>query len=471
MLVASIITLITSILFFVSNRTSTNNRIFASMLFIVAIGVFGSYMEFDLIPHIKSQGLDGGPQIIFLEYLCSFLLSCGHFVPYSGFLLFSIYFAGYMNGKKLLHHLILILLVMTPTIVTFILFPVQRQFKPDFAFLSAWTGVYLFASTIIQWRAYKDAITASERNDRLFVFVLLITGIYMQYFIVFITQAFGNKEIWHYSPTIVAVAFTVYLVFAIRFGVFGLQIRFEKRRMDTALKAINSSTLIYNHAVKNEIAKISLCAQTILSIKEKIENEEFKRKIGFSAEIIKGSTNHLLNLVDKIKEGTRLIELNETEFSLRGLIEDTLKGITSVNSYKSISFKVVGSYDYKIKADYTHVRECFSNIIKNAIEAVGDKGNITVSIDFQVRFLVLAVEDNGQGIPEEKIQYLFDPFYSTKVNGNNFGLGLFYCYNVMRKHGGNIEVKSVLNSRTVVSLIFPSKRVLARSQTLAYKKV
>ncbi|MCX7749297.1 MAG: HAMP domain-containing histidine kinase [Clostridia bacterium] len=466
MLIASILLLIASFLFFFSNSQNAVNRILAAAAFITSIGTFGSYMETNLIPDLIVRGTFAMDKIIFLEYLCSFILSLGHFVPYSIMLLFSIYFAGLMKDKKRSFHIKITLIILIPTILSFILFPIGRQFKPDFKFLSFWCGLYLLFTIIILLRAYLNSYTTREKWDIVLVFATIIPAVASQYLMVMITQALGDKNTWKYSYWIVSIAFIIHISLIIKYGVFGLRIRFEKNRMDTALKTINSSSLIYNHAVKNEVSKMSLCTQNIISVSEKIQDIDIKFRITQNSQIIEDSVNHLLNLVERISANTRQIELIESIFSLNDLIGDTLKGIQNTFTHKNIVFNKMIHSDFEIKGDITHLRECLNNVVKNSIEAIQSNGVITISLRYEGRLLALSVEDNGPGIPEKIIPYLFNPFYSTKRTGINFGLGLFYCYNVMRKHNGSIEVKSKVGSSTIVSLIFPTKRIVKNKMVI-----
>ncbi|MNI76716.1 Sensor protein ZraS [compost metagenome] len=78
------------------------------------------------------------------------------------------------------------------------------------------------------------------------------------------------------------------------------------------------------------------------------------------------------------------------------------------------------------------------------IEAHENRGNIRV-----------VIKDNGTGICNNNIHYVFDPYFTTKKRSRNFGLGLSYCYNVIQKHGGKIEIYSESNKGTTVSISFP----------------
>ena len=79
------------------------------------------------------------------------------------------------------------------------------------------------------------------------------------------------------------------------------------------------------------------------------------------------------------------------------------------------------------------------------------------------KHLVIAIEDTGTGISSKNLPHVLDPFFSTKKSSQNFGLGLPYCYNVMQKHQGMLEISSEPGKGTTVFLLFPKKRVERRT--------
>ncbi len=471
MLVASVLLLVEAVLVFISTTKKIINLIMALAVFIASAGCFASYLEFGVLPSLRVQSYVDSLFILSMECFISFLLSLSHYVPYSILLMFSIYFSGYMENKKRWQHALYIFLISIPTLVCFIIFPVGRRFNPDFRFLSIWSGIYIIISLFILLSTYKRALTGTEKNNRFFVIMVILPTEIAHYLIVIVTQAFGNNIIWKYSYIIVAVFFVLYMIFIIRYGIFGLKIKFEKVRFDATIKTINSSTVIFNHAVKNEVSKISLCNNTIKELQKSIESKDIKDKIVLSTEIIEDSLNHMLNLVERIKDNSKPIVLDESEFSLKELIENTVKNHKKLMSGSNIIIRNDIERDYLIKADYTHLRECLGNIINNSIEALESSGEICIYLVKHRNLLELMVQDNGPGILAENLPNLYDPFYTTRKNNANFGLGLFYCYNVMRKHEGNIEVSSIKGTGTMVSLIFPEKRIVSKIRTDSGMKV
>lgn len=110
----------------------------------------------------------------------------------------------------------------------------------------------------------------------------------------------------------------------------------------------------------------------------------------------------------------------------------------------------------------SEVIQVLVNLLINAIDAISQATppaepapRITLSADTRAPdTITLRVTDTGQGIPAEKLQRVFDPFYTTKEPGEGTGLGLSICLRLMRRVGGDIHLDSQLDQGTVVSLVF-----------------
>jgi signal transduction histidine kinase len=97
----------------------------------------------------------------------------------------------------------------------------------------------------------------------------------------------------------------------------------------------------------------------------------------------------------------------------------------------------------KIEAHGSELNQVWTNLLDNAIDALDGRGEITLRTRYDDPWVVVEVEDNGPGIPEEIQPHLFDPFFTTKPPGKGTGLGLSTCHQiVVEKHGGRIDVAS-----------------------------
>lgn len=100
------------------------------------------------------------------------------------------------------------------------------------------------------------------------------------------------------------------------------------------------------------------------------------------------------------------------------------------------------------------LKQVFINILKNAIEVMPNGGNIYVSItkedDHRVQ---ISIQDEGPGIPKNKLKRLGEPFYTTKERGT--GLGLMVSYKIIKEHNGKIDVKSKVGYGTTFYISLP----------------
>lgn len=112
------------------------------------------------------------------------------------------------------------------------------------------------------------------------------------------------------------------------------------------------------------------------------------------------------------------------------------------------------SNDTAIFGSEHRIKQVLINLIKNAIEVMDNGGGITVAItNINNNMIQLSVQDEGTGIPEEHIESLFKPFYTTKKYGT--GLGLSIVKKIIEEHNGKIKVESVLNNGTTFFIEFP----------------
>jgi len=87
-----------------------------------------------------------------------------------------------------------------------------------------------------------------------------------------------------------------------------------------------------------------------------------------------------------------------------------------------------------------------------------DGGTITVTTACRADHLVVEVEDSGPGIPPANLDRIFDPFYTTKPVGKGTGLGLSICYGIIKKMGGDIHVRSVMDHGTTFTIEVPIRK-------------
>jgi len=144
------------------------------------------------------------------------------------------------------------------------------------------------------------------------------------------------------------------------------------------------------------------------------------------------------DLVDQAWKNVRN-QLASTTGKQSGVVEfqNRTKGFPPVNIYRR------------------DVRLALENILKNAAEAIGDAGQITVSAEINDENMVnVKIRDNGRGMDAQTLQKAFDPLFSTKRTVG-VGLGLSLAQAVLRRHNGDIYLESAPSRGTIVTLAWP----------------
>ena len=130
----------------------------------------------------------------------------------------------------------------------------------------------------------------------------------------------------------------------------------------------------------------------------------------------------------------------------------------------NITYSVKGPNKVVMSADEIHLNSIFSNLINNARDALIEQDSENKEIKVVVeevdeeekKSIKIKVQDNGPGIPQDHLNEIFEPFFSTKPTSGT-GLGLGIVKRLVQLYGGQIEVKSKLNEGTTFTIILLEK--------------
>ena len=106
----------------------------------------------------------------------------------------------------------------------------------------------------------------------------------------------------------------------------------------------------------------------------------------------------------------------------------------------------------------SEINQVLMNLLINAGQAIAERGTIVLATGCEDDEAWITISDSGCGIPEESLQRIFDPFYTTKPIGRGTGLGLAICYSIVAKHNGRIDVSSRLGAGTTFRVVLPVRQ-------------
>ncbi|MBP5955261.1 hybrid sensor histidine kinase/response regulator [Pseudomonas anatoliensis] len=167
-------------------------------------------------------------------------------------------------------------------------------------------------------------------------------------------------------------------------------------------------------------------------------------------------------IVKDLKDFSRVDTQQQWQWAnLQQGIESTLNIVASELKYKA---DVVKEYQNlpDIECLPSQINQVIMNLVVNAVQAMGpERGVITLRTGLQGETAWIEVADNGSGIAPETLQKIFDPFFTTKPVGQGTGLGLSLSYGIVKKHGGDISVRSELGAGTTFRVLLPLRQSVA----------
>lgn len=263
---------------------------------------------------------------------------------------------------------------------------------------------------------------------------------------------FENSRPWLYMLIIVSLI----LVF---FG-FSLSVILKQKRIsEVKTDFINNMT----HEFKTPISTIGLSSEALLREDFDQDPERLKRY----ASIIYKENKRLENQVERVLNIAKLnkddLVLNESEVDVHEILEQAAESfrVNQLQSEGEIALDL-NARDHLLMADDVHLTNVFFNLVENAVKYTTGKPIIRIHTSNVKRGILIAIEDNGIGIPKEDIKQIFEKFYRVSTGNvhdvKGFGLGLFYVKTIVEAHNGTINVKSQVGEGSTFSVWLPIKK-------------
>lgn len=206
------------------------------------------------------------------------------------------------------------------------------------------------------------------------------------------------------------------------------------------------------HEIMNSIAPITSLSETLLGYytdpQNNIDDNRTKNTIK-GLDVIHERGIGLIRFVESYRTLTKLSEPVFKPIRLHAFIEKLLALLQAEAKSRPIDFDVQIDHELCIEGDEVQLSQALINLFKNAIEAVEtvQEAHIIVkAVSDDEGYCRLSITDNGHGIPPEILDQIFVPFFSTRENGS--GIGLSLTRQIIRNHGGKIEVSSTPGSTT-----------------------
>ena len=230
------------------------------------------------------------------------------------------------------------------------------------------------------------------------------------------------------------------------------------------LEAWNKLVKILNHEIMNSVTPLASLTDTILML---IENDNRDQKelseisdqnitdIKTCVKTIKKRSQGLLDFVEDYRKLSKLPPPRIEQVSLKELFENISNLMRGQIEKHNIKLSVTLENNLNINADPRQIEQVLINMINNSFYFLKGKQNprIDLAAEEDNESLSITISDNGPGIPEDDLEKIFVPFYSTKPAGT--GIGLSLCRQIMLAHNGKIIHCRNTRKGACFRLIFP----------------
>jgi PAS domain S-box-containing protein len=239
-------------------------------------------------------------------------------------------------------------------------------------------------------------------------------------------------------------------------------------RQAESLAALTTLSAGVAHEIKNPLTSIDIHIQLLSKEVAKLDEENAKNMRNLIM-IVKEEIERLNSIVQDFLFAVRPMNLN---LSLEN-VNDIVKELVQFLQYELMEADIEAVLELdenipQVLVDPKYLKQALLNIVKNAIEAIHDGGEIRIKTEQNTDGdVVIHIIDNGEGIPENIIGKIYEPYFTTRKFGT--GLGLVIVYKIIKELGGDIQVKSKVGEGTRFSVTLPVLQ--KKKRLLTYEEV
>jgi signal transduction histidine kinase len=226
-------------------------------------------------------------------------------------------------------------------------------------------------------------------------------------------------------------------------------------------EAWNKLLHIMTHEIMNSIAPISSLAETLqteikLNIEDSKKHPLDTNDLYLSINSIQKRSEGLINFSKSYRGLNKITTINASKVYVRELFDGINNLLKSSLKSKGIDLQfIIDNQKLQINMDAALIEQVLINLMMNSVDACTEIAHPKITVSAKTSnegFAVIKVTDNGKGIPDEIVDKIFIPFFSSKKKGS--GIGLSLSQQIMFLHKGKIQVNTIENSGTVIRLVF-----------------
>ena len=225
-------------------------------------------------------------------------------------------------------------------------------------------------------------------------------------------------------------------------------------RLESAVARERRFTADASHELRSPLAVI--LAEASLALEEPLSPEDYRHVLGVVQEQAKGMHEMIAALLTLAR--VEVIQGPREPVAIAAVIERALRQCAPVMAERSVRIESTLEPDLWVEGNETLLARAVRNVIDNALKASPASSTVRISGVRAGGLLMLRIQDQGPGIPEEDLTRIFEPFYQVekaRTPGDSHGLGLAICRRIVYAHGGEVTAASPPDGGACISIMLP----------------
>lgn len=198
-----------------------------------------------------------------------------------------------------------------------------------------------------------------------------------------------------------------------------------------------------------------------------VANEDASDKVKKNARVIADQARSMADIIQQILDFARRRGLERKNCNVGTIVDEAISLLEPLAEEHDVTLQRDGDADVEAMLDEQKVLQVLTNLMMNGIQAMPDGGTVTLGVTEEHvdqppdarcepgSYVRIDVVDEGVGMAPDRLERIFEPFYTTKAEGEGTGLGLDVCQGIMREHGGFMKVESEVGTGSRFSMFLP----------------
>ncbi len=213
------------------------------------------------------------------------------------------------------------------------------------------------------------------------------------------------------------------------------------------------------HEINNPLATISACAEALENrlhegeFEDSPALEDFREYLG----LIRSEAFRCKTITNGLLDFSRTRASAHSTLNLGDVISSAARLLSHQKRKTGVEFHIEVAVDLSpVSGDAGQLQQAIIALATNSLDAMPERGLLTIAAHNREGSVVVEVTDTGLGITAENLPKIFEPFFTTKEVGEGTGLGLAVCYGILTEHGGTLDVQSTVGQGTTFTITLPA---------------